>query len=419
VAIVIVYAYIPSRKRLKGAEWSTGGGRASVSRTPLRPRLAGLRPTDPAFSIVVFEDFLYFLYAEMHRARGASNLDALAPYLTDHVRGALRNDGRIAEVTGIIIGAMSYENIVINANGSAMVTVIVESNYVERYRPQGEQRFFVKEEITLARAPGARSRAPDKARTLNCPHCGGPLSAMRGKTCGYCQTQIDCGAKDWAITNFRVLERERRGPLLTSNVEEQGTNLPTVVDPNARAVFAQIQAKDPTLHWARLEQRIGFIFQEFHAGWVSRDGARMRPFLSDNLFQSQLYWIDLYRGAKCINRTDGARITRLEFASATTDAYYDSITVRMYGTGLDFTISEDGKLLSGSQSRPRAYSEYWTLIRGAQKKATDKGDRQCPNCGAPLHINMTGNCQYCGVKVTSGEYDWVLSRMEQDEAYTG
>jgi hypothetical protein len=32
---------------------------------------------------------------------------------------------------------------------------------------------------------------------------------------------------------------------------------------------------------------------------------------------------------------------------------------------------------------------------------------------------MTGNCEYCAVKVTSGEYDWVLSRIEQDEAYTG
>ncbi|MCL2723873.1 MAG: Tim44-like domain-containing protein [Polyangiaceae bacterium] len=383
-----------------------------------RSHLEQLRRTDPAFSIVVFEDFLYFLYAEMHRAR-AAGLDMLSPYLTDGVRAALRNDGRIAEVTGIIIGAMTYNIISVGADGGATVRVIIESNYVERYRPQGEQRFFVKEEITLRRAAGVRSRTPDKAHTLNCPHCGGPLSAIRGNMCGFCHTQINSMTKDWAITDFRGFERKTLGPLLTSDVEETGTDLPTIFDPNARSVFAQIQAKDPTFTWELLEQRIGLIFQEFHAGWVGRDPAKMRPFLSDNLFQSQLYWIDLYRAARCTNRTDGAHITRLEFVSATTDAYYDSITVRLYGTGLDYTVSDDGKVLSGSTRRPRAYSEYWTLIRGAQKKHTDKSHTQCPHCGAPLNINMTGNCQYCGAKVTSGEYDWVLSRIEQDEAYTG
>lgn len=423
----VAYVRMRSKSNFAGSEWSTHAAIAHAHAQayneppppPLRTQLEAIRRTDPAFSIVVFEDFLYFLYAEMHRARGASGMEALAPYVSDDVRATLRHDGRIGEVTGIIIGAMTYDDVEVDAQGGAEITVIVESNFVERYRPQGEQRFYVKEQLTLSRAPGARSRTPDKARTLNCPNCGGPLSAIRGSVCGYCKTQIVTGTKDWAITSITELEREPRGPLLTSNVEEQGTNLPTVVDPRAHQVFAQIQQKDPEFNWPRLQHRVGLIFQEFHAGWVGRDPSKVRPFVSDNLFQSQMYWIDLYRSSRCINRTDGSRITHLELACATTDAYYDAITVRLHATGLDYTISEDGKLLSGSQSRPRAYSEYWTLIRGAQKKRTDKGERQCPNCGAPLTINMTGNCQYCGVKVTSGEYDWVLSRIEQDEAYTG
>ena len=43
----------------------------------------------------------------------------------------------------------------------------------------------------------------------------------------------------------------------------------------------------------------------------------------------------------------------------------------------------------------------------------------CPNCGAGLAINMAGSCSACNAKVTSGDFDWVLSRIEQDEAYTG
>ena len=438
VIVIVIVLVIRARagKALEGTEWSSGVA-SSMGYTPspgyappvfsptprlepLRGKLEALRRTDPGFSIVVFEDFLYFLYAEMHRARGAGAGETLSAYVADNARGALRNDGRIQEVTGIIIGSMTYESVDIDASGGTQLSVLIESNYVERYRPQGEQRYYVRERMRLVRAAGARSREPGKARTLNCPSCGGPLSAMRGITCGYCHTTVPQGTKDWAIASIDVLEREPKGPLLTSSVEEEGTALPTITSPSAQPVFAQIVAKDPqATSWQTLEHRIRLVFAEFHAGWVARDPARVRPFVSDNLFQSQLYWIDLYRNARCVNRTDGSQILRLELASATTDAYYDAVTVRLHATGLDFTVSEDGRLLSGSQSRPRAYSEYWTMIRGAQKKKTDKSERQCPSCGAPLKINMTGNCEYCAVKVTSGEYDWVLSRIEQDEVYTG
>jgi hypothetical protein len=434
VLILVIIVFVLRAKfgaATQGSEWSTTAAAASWTpqqsfaqpppqAEPLRGKLEALRRTDPGFSIVVFEDFLYFLYGEMQRARGAGAGEALAAYVADGARGVLQNDGRVAEVNGIIIGSMTYERVDVDAQGGVQLDVVVESNYVERYRPQGEQRYYVKDRVRLSRAAGARSRDPGKARTLNCPNCGGPLSNMRGTTCSFCHTTVPQGTKDWAVVGLQTLEREPKGPLLTSSVGEEGTNLPTIYDRNAQAVFAQIQAKDAgATSWPTVEHRVGLIFQEFHAGWVSRDPTRVRPFVSDNLFQSQLYWIDIYRNGRCINRTDGSRITRLELANATTDAYYDAVTVRLYATGLDYTISEDGRLMSGSQSVQRSYSEYWTLIRGAQKKKTDKGERQCPNCGAPLKISMTGSCEYCAVKVTGGEYDWVLSRIEQDEVYTG
>jgi hypothetical protein len=32
---------------------------------------------------------------------------------------------------------------------------------------------------------------------------------------------------------------------------------------------------------------------------------------------------------------------------------------------------------------------------------------------------MQGTCGYCKALVTSGDFDWVLSKIEQDEAYHG
>jgi hypothetical protein len=157
------------------------------------------------------------------------------------------------------------------------------------------------------------------------------------------------------------------------------------------------------------------VFAQLQVAWSSREWLRARPFVSDNLFQSQMYWIDMYIQQRVRNMTENARILRIDLASVISDKHYDAITVRVWATGLDYTMSEDG-----SRSKERAYSEYWTLIRGAQPSGRPtKTTPECPSCGAPLKIAMTGNCEYCKVKVTTGEFDWVLSRIEQDESYGG
>jgi hypothetical protein len=118
--------------------------------------------------------------------------------------------------------------------------------------------------------------------------------------------------------------------------------------------------------------------------------------------------------------TENARITCVELARVVSDKYYHAITVRMFATGLDYTVRDsDGRVVGGSRTRERKYSEYWTLIRGRNTRGRPSADKNCPSCGAPLSINMAGNCTHCSARVTSGEFDWVLSRIEQDESYQG
>ena len=96
--------------------------------------------------------------------------------------------------------------------------------------------------------------------------------------------------------------------------------------------------------------------------------------------------------------------------------------MRLWASGLDYTVRDaDGKRVSGSARSKRAYSEYWTLIRGATVRGAPKAsDANCPGCGAPLDkVSMAGNCEYCGAHLTRGEFDWVLSKIEQDDSYAG
>lgn len=268
----------------------------------------------------------------------------------------------------------------------------------------------------LQRSLTAKSRSPEHARIDECPNCGAALGDMAGNVCSYCREALTPGRFDWAVTHI-ASERETRGPMLTGNVAEVGTSLPTIVLDGAEERFGALTARDKTFSWPLFQQRIGVIFEALHRGWCARDWSSVRPYVSDQLFQSQLYWIEEYKRQRLVNRTDGARIVEIAMSNVESDKHFDSITVRVFGMGKDYTVSEDGKLLSGSQSIERPYSEYWTLIRGRAVSRPPHVDPSCPNCGAPLSVTMAGSCTHCSVTVTRGDFDWVLSRIEQDETY--
>ena len=75
-------------------------------------------------------------------------------------------------------------------------------------------------------------------------------------------------------------------------------------------------------------------------------------------------------------------------------------------------------MVSGSPKTERYFSEYWTFVRRAGLTSKDRDATRCPNCGGPLdRVTQVGDCQYCNTRITRGDFDWILSRIEQDEAY--
>jgi predicted lipid-binding transport protein (Tim44 family) len=397
------------------------------SRAIRRDLLSTVGRVDPDFSIVLFEDFVYALFAATHEARGKSQLATLAPYLRADVRQQLegRSEGLLTEVKTPVIGAMRYVSVSgFGPRTPHEVTIELEANYTEVRAGGAEQTFYVVEQWSLVRAPTARSRPPDKASIIGCPCCGAPLSELRGNTCGYCKQVVDTGAFDWVVASIDERDRMERPPQVTADAPEAGTSLPTVVEPDARMRLQLMSRRDPAFQWPAFLQRVSLIHAELQPAWSTLEWTRARPFVSDPLFQMLAYWIESYRRSHLRNVNENARITSVELAAVISDKWFDAITVRVHATGLDYTVTDEGRVVSGSRSRERPYSEYWTLIRrsGASTKppgSVGADGKVCPHCGAPLAINMAGSCTYCRAKVTSGDFDWVLSRIEQDEAYSG
>jgi hypothetical protein len=387
-----------------------------------------LKKFDPNFSEIVFTDFCYALYGKAHDARGggSSKLDLFSPYLSESARNALlqRNPPGLQEVRGIIVGAMRVDAIQGLDTALVQIRINFESNYTEVTKRDGqapaEMTYYVTEEWELERKRDVLSLPPAQATALHCPRCGAPLQRDTVGACAFCGTKIDSGEFQWYVRSIRLIDKEARGPMLTSNVEEVGTDYPSVVQPNFGAIRAAFERNNPQFSWDQFQDRARLIFNELQAAWSSLNWERARPHETDNIFQMHQYWIDAYRRQKLRNVVDDAAITAIEPVKILEDAFYQGITLRIWAQGLDYTVDESGRIVSGSNRNLRQWSEYWTFIRNKQAKSAEAHtDLNCPNCGSPLRVNASGICEFCGGKITSGEFDWVLSKIEQDESYAG
>ena len=387
-----------------------------------------LRRFDPNFSEIVFTDFAYALYGKAHeaRGRGATALDQFSPYLSELARKSLlqRNPPALKEVKGIIIGAMVVQDVRGLETPTVRINLTFETNYTEVVADQkgahAEMAYYVEERWELERKRDVLSPPPATATALHCPRCGGPLQKDTVGACAFCGTRIDTGEFQWYVREIALVGRETRGPLLTSDVPEIGTNYPSVLQPGFEQNRAQFERNNPGFSWGPFQSRAHLIFNELQAAWSTLDWERARPHETDNLFQMHQYWIEAYKRQHLRNVLDQATVTAMQPVKIKEDAFYNSITLRIGAEGYDYTVDEKGRVVAGSKTNLRRWSEYWTFIRNrAAPPFAGKADLNCPNCAAPLKVNNAGVCQFCGGKITSGEFDWVLSRIEQDEAYRG
>lgn len=399
----------------------TRRGRPEV---PPRTQLRALESHDPAFSVIVFEDFVSALYTEVVMAAGAGKLERFAAYVSEEAKRSLFARP-LQGVSHVLVGAMKIAAVRGHEgsapSGKVHVDVVFETNLARRDPRTGhEQAVYAMERWTFSRARSAKSRSPDKSRVFGCPNCSAPLEQVLAGRCKYCEKEVATGAFDWIVSATEVVSTLERGPMLTGETAEEGNDLPTVFDPRAQARIGELSARDGAFAYNGFLARVGHVFHTFHGAWSARDLAGMRPYLSDALFTTQTYWVDEYKRQRLQNVSENATILQTELARVTSDTFFDAITLRIYASCLDYTLSDDThQVVAGNRSTPRRYSEYWTFVRSREAKGPARVDPACPRCGAPLAVNMAGSCTHCQAKVTSGSFDWVLSRIEQDEVYVG
>jgi len=392
--------------------------------------VAQLQAEDPNFSLPLFLDLAQLLYAEVLTSAGKQQLNKLGLFLSPKVGRWLGS--RFIESAGlfdVIIGSMDIIKIDIAPNQSGVNTISIgfDGNYTLESKKDATgnqppiQAVYEYSVWSFSRKKGVLSEGPGKLNTISCVKCGAPLKDNSAGICSYCNTTFQAGAETWAVNRIKIYNRDTAAPAISHEyAKERGTHLPTRFQRDFIHRINEFKEKYPAFDMTRFTGRVTFIFIMLQKAWSDMKWELARPYETDSLFQSHRYWINRYRQEKVRNVLDQVRVTRVETVKIQQDAYYDAITMRIHASMLDYISTQKGWVIAGNRKWPRRFTEYWTFIRRAGVRERDEDDlSDCPSCDNTLNVGMMGKCTACGCKVTSGEFDWVLSMIEQDETYTG
>lgn len=395
---------------------------AAGSRVERSQALRSIRDKDPNFSRVMFLDFAHLIFVKLHESRGGmaakGEATAIMPYLAEGLRERLKSDP--AKVREVIVGALNIARVDATQN-AARIVVHYKANLVIETKG-GRQRHYLEQRLTFVRPTGVITPTPEKLLALGCPNCGSPEEPAVSGACPSCGSITGSGEMSWQVKTVETLAmRPVPEALPSGGGVEAGTTLPTIFAGDLNAAMRDLKARDSAFTLESFNNRVRHIFSEIQGGWSELDESRLRPYETNTLFDSHRYWLERYREEGRRNVVADLLIDRIQLCRLEHDAWFDAATVRIFASCKDYTVDTGGNVVSGSKTKTRKFSEYWTFIRRSDVEiGPSRKPENCPNCGAPLDkVNRAGVCEYCNGLIISGRFDWVAAIIEQDEEYEG
>lgn len=87
------------------------------------------------------------------------------------------------------------------------------------------------------------------------------------------------------------------------------------------------------------------------------------------------------------------------------------INVYLQSRYMDYIINlSNGNLVSGNDNSRKQVNYLLTFTKKVETQIQGIA-KKCPTCGAPVNVNTSGKCEYCGSTYNQEDYDWVLTKL--------
>ena len=174
---------------------------------------------------------------------------------------------------------------------------------------------------------------------------------------------------------------------------------------------------DPGFDEDEIKAKMSNIYVQMQNNWTKKDFSPMRPYFSAALYAQFERQLQQKIVQKITNHVDRISVQMVELRGYYQDAGLDHIIVRLQTKIVIYTTSDEtGQVITGSTSQEKFMTYEWDITRTSGMKTLKPekdslGRSVCPSCGAPIDINASAVCEYCGSVISSTEHDWLISNI--------
>ena len=164
----------------------------------------------------------------------------------------------------------------------------------------------------------------------------------------------------------------------------------------------------PNLTLSYLKNMAFDKFVEIQNAWMEFDYDKLRELCTDELYNSYTSQLDVLKIKNGKNIMSDFKALETKIIDIVEQNGNVSVKVYMRVSFYDYVIDTTNNAVTRGNKNSKIVNNYvMTFVRS--KEGINK-DISCPNCGAPIKANTSGECEYCGSTIVKDASDFVLSK---------
>ncbi len=182
----------------------------------------------------------------------------------------------------------------------------------------------------------------------------------------------------------------------------------------------KIAARDPAFNAENLCRRCAGVLPDIQRAWSAQEMTPVRHFLSDGVFERFTLQLAMQKACGVKNMMHTVQVLRCRPLDASSDDFFDTLHVAVTASAVDRLVTLEGNRALQGSSAAEQFTEIWTFLRRPGAQTLERPgllEGFCPNCGTQLRLATSTTCESCEALINSGEYDWVLSEITQEELW--
>ena len=177
--------------------------------------------------------------------------------------------------------------------------------------------------------------------------------------------------------------------------------------------MAEYEQLDENFDKAELTSKLSNLYVQMQDCWQKKDISPIRPYCTDAFFTQMDNQIQRKKQQGQTNYIERIAVLSVELRGWCQEGGNDVLVARLNTRIVDYTLDDKtGNLVSGSKDKEKFMVYEWDLVRTTGTKTEKDKPMQtvnCPNCGAPVEINASAKCPYCGSVITLEEHGFALN----------